>query len=573
MSTEHATLPRRLASYAALWRNPAFVRFSRSRLRLRKAVFWYLLTLIMTTFVVMTNYLFDVNMRGISPEAAAREMFLPLLIVQGLILMGKGTPAVSAGLIQDKIDQTLDYQRLTPMTPLHCVLGYLFGLPALEYVMTALTLPHLAFIVSVGNIPAGTVATVYTAFFTCAVLYHLTGIASGMVMRRWLIGYVLSLLLVIGVNIVLPLVGSVVGLSFLRYLSIWPVLGQELLPLTLPESFAPMMRNNPFLSAVDVPFFNLQLSPFVFTLLLQGALIATLGVMAVRRWQSATRHSLSKPYALGFLATFVVLLIGNVWPAITGSYLPFAIFGETNLEQMADVIALGFPLVYAAVMWFLCLLLFSIVIPTHHHYMRGIRRAHKQGRTAARPWENDAAAIWFLSLFVVVALAGLGVLYREIGAAGFFEPFAAGELWRLPVACGLVLFYTAMVLLVFELRVTVLLALLTWFLPILAAIVLAVGAQDVTDLEASVAALSPIAFLAASGLMPLTGFDGITRFAPLEQLTTTANVGLAVIVAEIVFLLWRWRVLDARFQAACAPVEPVKPAEPATDAAMAAEVG
>src|SRR5690606_18884139 len=280
--------------------------------------------------------------------------------------------------------------------------------------------------------------------------------------------------------------------------------------------------------------------------------------------------SLSKPYALGFLAGFVVLLIGNVWPAITGRYLPFAIFGETDLEQMADVIALGFPLVYAAVMWSLCLLLFSIVIPTHHHYMRGIRRAHKQGRAAARPWENDAAAIWFLSLFVVVTLAGLGVLYREIGAAGFFEPYAAGELWRLPVACGLVLFYTAMVLLVFELRVTVLLALLTWFLPILAAIVLSVAAQSVTRLEAYVAALSPIAFLAASGFMPLTGFDGISTFAPVNPLTTTANVGLAVIVTQILFLLWRWRVLDARFKAACAPIEPAEPAPAAAPrAAMA----
>jgi hypothetical protein len=544
------------AELAALWRNPAFLRFCRSRLRFRKAIFWYLLTAIVATFVVMVNYLVAVNIRGVDAEAAARNLFLPLLIIQGLILMGKGTAVVSAGLIQDKIDQTLDYQRLTPMTPLHSVLGYLFGLPVLEYAMVALTLPHLAFIVAVGNIPAATVATVYTAFFSCAVLYHLIGIAAGMVMRRWVLGYVLSVLLVFGINVVLPLVVSQFGLRFFQYLSIWPVVGQTVLPLTVPaELLASTVQRNPFFAAAfaDVAFFNWQLSPFLFTLLLQGALIVTLGIMAVRRWESSMRHSLSKPYALGFLAAFVVLVIGNVWPAITGQFLPFAIFGETNLDAARDGVALGFPLVYGALMWSLCLLLFSIVIPTHNHYMRGIRRAHKQGRAAARPWENDAAALWFLGLFVVVAMVGFGVLYRELRAAGFFDRFAASELWRLPVACGLVLSYTAMLLLVFEHKKTVLLVLLTWFLPILTAIVLSVAAEDVATLQAAVAGLSPIAYLTASGFMPLTGYPGLPPLELVDPLTTTANVGLAAIGAQTGFLLWRWRRLDARFQAACAP--------------------
>src|SRR5690606_36051622 len=80
-----AEVARRLVGHAALWRNPAFVRFARSRLRLRKSVFWLLLTIIVATFVVMTNYLFDVNAMRMPREAAARQLFLPLLIVQGLI--------------------------------------------------------------------------------------------------------------------------------------------------------------------------------------------------------------------------------------------------------------------------------------------------------------------------------------------------------------------------------------------------------------------------------------------------------------------------------------------------------
>ncbi|HLF09636.1 MAG TPA: hypothetical protein VJA26_00345, partial [Gammaproteobacteria bacterium] len=175
-----------------IWRNPAFLRFWRSRLRLRKAIFWYLLTLIITTFVVSIIYIGRTN-AFTPPQNAARGLWIPLLIIQGLILMVKGTGSVSAGLIQDKIDETLDYQRLTPVTPIRNLVGYLFGLPVLEYVMFALTLPHLIFIVVVGRIPFGTLLSVYLAFFVCAILYHTTAIAAGMVMRRWFLGYIVGI--------------------------------------------------------------------------------------------------------------------------------------------------------------------------------------------------------------------------------------------------------------------------------------------------------------------------------------------------------------------------------------------
>src|SRR5690606_34371382 len=134
------------------WRNPVYRRFFRSRLRFRRAITWYLLTLIVTTFVVSLTYTLQVN-GSTAPEAAARNLWIPLLVIQGMILMIKGTGAVSAGLIQDRIDLTLDYQRLTPVSPLGNLVGYLFGLPVLEYAMFALTLPHLAFVVIIGNIP------------------------------------------------------------------------------------------------------------------------------------------------------------------------------------------------------------------------------------------------------------------------------------------------------------------------------------------------------------------------------------------------------------------------------------
>jgi hypothetical protein len=110
----------------SIWRNPIFVRFCRSRLRLKNAVVWYLLTVIIASFAVAMTYIVMVN-TGVPAESAARRQWFPLLVIQGLILKVKCTGAVSAGLIQDKIDQALDYQRLTPLSPSKCLIGYLFG--------------------------------------------------------------------------------------------------------------------------------------------------------------------------------------------------------------------------------------------------------------------------------------------------------------------------------------------------------------------------------------------------------------------------------------------------------------
>jgi hypothetical protein len=523
------------------WRNPAFKRFFRSRLRARKAIFWYLVTLIITTFVVTLMYTLQTN--GSTPPAdAARSIWIPLLVLQGVILMVKGTGSVSAGLIQDRIDQTLDYQRLTPVSPLRNLVGYLFGLPVLEYAMFALTLPHLAFISVVGEIPPGTLASVYFSFFVCVVMYHMTGIAAGMVIRRWIFGYMLSILLVLFVNVILPGLVSQLGLRFFQYLSVWPVIGQKVLPL-VTDSDVLSPSGNPYLSVFgDVPFYRWALSPFVFTLLLQGALIVTFGLIALRRWKSSTKHSLSKPYALAFLIGFIVVLIGNVWPIVTRDYMPFPLFGQTNFDALGEVVAVGLPLVYAFVVWCLCIMLFAIIVPSHHSHVRGIRRAMKHGRMDVRPFDDDSASLAVYALFTVVAVGGLAVLLREIAISGFFESFGGvpRSAWRLPLALALVVFYTTLLFQALGLRRSVLAVLLVWFLPILAAVVMSARSESFAVPHAVVHSLSPLAFVLMSGL-PAKDFAAPESLEDgASAITIAADTGLAAVTLQIAVLGLLW---------------------------------
>ena len=555
----------RISEALALWDNPVLQRFRRSRLRLRKSIFWYLLTLIVTTFVVSLTYILRTNV-GTSGQDAARSLWIPLLIIQGLILMIKGTGSVSAGLIQDRIDGTLDYQRLTPVAPLRNLVGYLFGLPVLEYVMFALTLPHTVFIVIVGQIPPLTVLTVYATFLTCAVLYHMIGIASGMVMRRWIWGYLLSIFLVVFVNVVLPTAIAQLGLRVLQYLSMWPVIAQKVLPLIVtPGAMAQASQNLPFFSMADsVPFYVWSLSPLTFTLLLQGALIVTFAVMTLRRWASSTRHSLSKPYALAFLCGFIVLVIGNVWPIVTGRYMPFALFGQTSIDQLREVIPIALPLVYCLAVWLLCFVLFAIVVPSHDAYVRGIRRAIKLGRNAARPWDDDSGSVGFMSLFTAAALLGLWVVFHQIESAGFLAPFrdAGFGMWRLPAAFGLVLVYTTLLLQVLELRPTILAVLLLWFLPVLVATVLSAASQDAGSLHAVIASMSPIALVVMSGLMPIEAMTAGSEAGFFSSLAIGVTTGLVFVLVQIVALWARWRRLEAGYDRSCRSPSAAGPAAP-----------
>jgi len=563
-----------ILSLVNLWDNPVFHRFRRSQLRSKKSIFWYLVTLIVTTFSIVLPYILETNpindfQAPLAREQAARNLWIPLLVIQGLILLFKGTGQTASGLIQDKIDETLDYQRLTPMSPLRNVVGYLFGLPILEYVMFTLTLPHLAFIVIVGNIPLGTVFSVYLIFFTCAIFYHMTAIAIGLVLKRWIFGYLVSMFSVFFLNAVLPGIASQFGLKFLQFLSIVPVIGQKVLPLMGAPTFTPQPGqfgpgpgqfgpSNQFQRQQDdaaffsfdapVPFFDWTLSPFFFTLMLQAALIVTFATMAVRRWQKENKHSLSKFYALGILTVFIILVTGNLWPIITGQYLPFQLFGITDIatDGLGEILAISLPMVYSIAIWLLCAFLFTNIVPNHSDYVRGVRRARKQDRKAALPWDDDSANLPFMSLFLVIALVGFWILYGQMAGAGFMSFLDGTDFahWRLPLVLGLVLFYSLMLIQTLQYRGTALTVLLVWLLPILVAIVSAAAIQDLTNFQTIVASVSPLATIIMTGVLagewvgPIGG-----AVDELAVLLTGVRTGILFLVIQIAVLSLWWRHL------------------------------
>ncbi|MGI8603284.1 MAG: hypothetical protein ACR2OZ_09825 [Verrucomicrobiales bacterium] len=414
-----------------IWHNPIFRRYCRSRLRPRALSVSLICTVVLAAFLF---FLFRTlaMFRGDLPVAdAERAPIIPLLVLQGVILFFLGTGQVAAGMTGEADEGVLDYQRLTPMSPLAKVVGYLFGLPIREYVSFAATLPFTAWALWRGQVPLAAWSHVYLVLLSAAWLYHLTGLLAGTVVknRRW--AFLIAIGVVFLLYTVIPQVAKF-GLVFFKYLTIWPVFFENYADL-LPRVAGGMLRLSQALLP-PVQFFNLKFSETVFTLFSQGVLIVTFVVMLRRRWRRAEAHLLGKVWSAGLFVWIQVMLLGNALPQIAPGYLfPSREFGRRFLRvrnwkpEAAEAVAMIglYGLVTMALMGALIL----IITPNQDTQLRGLRRARKHGLRRAAWFADEAGAFC-----IVVVMAVIGAIGWQFFASGLVESkwFAA----QLPAYAG-----------------------------------------------------------------------------------------------------------------------------------------
>ena len=197
-----------------LWENPVLRRYVRSRLRSRDLALGLCITLVLSAFIVGISYSLGIRTES-DPVSAARSAIIPLLVLQAFILFVMGTAQVSGGMITERDEGSVDYQRLVPMAPLTKVVGYLFGLPMREYLLAASSLPFTAWAMARGHVPASAWAPLYWILFTTAVTYHATGLLTGTVVRnrRW--AFLISIGMVFSLYTVIPQLAKF-GLVFFK---------------------------------------------------------------------------------------------------------------------------------------------------------------------------------------------------------------------------------------------------------------------------------------------------------------------------------------------------------------------
>lgn len=235
-----------------LFGNPILRRYRRSQMRPVRLGVTIVITLVIAGFIATMAYLPLRYRAGWTEVDAARTAFVPLLIYQVIILAVFGTAAIGGGILRESEEGMIEYQRLTPLSPLAKVFGYLFGLPIRQYVAFGITAIFSAFSIIVGRIPFEAWGSIYLVLFTSTLLYHLLGLMTGLIIRsRWRAGLI-ALGLVFLLNLILPRLAEF-GFVMFSHLSVWPVLGAyftDFIPAAAVSS-SPWGRQ---ISVPDVPF-------------------------------------------------------------------------------------------------------------------------------------------------------------------------------------------------------------------------------------------------------------------------------------------------------------------------------
>jgi len=396
-------------------RNPIFLRYCQSRLRPQGLGVALLITLLISGFIYFLARAIGIHQMKLSAADAERVTIIPLLVFQGLIIFIMGSAIVSGGMVAEKDEGVIDYQRLIPMSPLSKVLGYLFGLPVREWAMVLATMPFTIRAIWVGQVRMDDWLPLYTVFVTTALTYHLTSLLTGTVIRnrRW--AFLASIGIVISLYTVVPQVAKF-GLVFFKYLTIYPVL-DECLPGIIPRTAGAIVATGQRI-APTAKFFNLDLPETVFTAFCQGGLILTFIVMLCRRWRKQESLLLGKTWATGFFIWIQILLLGNAIPLIEpGNLFPSrALAGgvirfipRNNFDwapQASEAVAMSG--IYGLVTLLILFILISIITPSADIQIRGWRRVRKEGGRSLPVLSDAATASGWV---ILMALAGAGGWY------------------------------------------------------------------------------------------------------------------------------------------------------------------
>ncbi len=398
-----------------IWRNPIVRRYATARLRPLRVAAWSFVVQPLAAFLWLVVY-FAAG-KEMNSSRAALAAWTPILILQGLIWLLKGTFSVAVGIAREGAEGLTETQRLTPLGAWHKVVGYMVGLPILETTLVASLLPWTVVSVVMGKVPLAVVARVYLLLTTAAVMHHGIGLVAGTVIRQKIVAGTVSQVLVITLHSIIPLL-SRFGLGPLGHLGVERAISAELLPLHgLPNPFA------------TVRFFDYDLSLTGYAWVVMTVLIGFLLQILWRRWRRADAHLFSKPIALAFSAWIIVMSLGETFPLLGdgtlfkwgnrliergghGHDLSAAEPAMTALTQ--GLIPVGWAGAFGCVALLIAMILGAIITPTLEQH-GSARRARQDDPSSRLPWTSDArSALAWTGVLGLMALAGWAVLVERL---------------------------------------------------------------------------------------------------------------------------------------------------------------
>lgn len=329
--------------------------------------------------------------------------FFILFGLQSLFLVLGGTQHVATQVAADREIGILDFHRISSQEPWQIAMGYLGGMPIREWAWLAATLPASVMSAFMSDIPVWKLPLIYGVLVSMAVMYHLGGLVSGLVMKKakGAAGTAVGVMMFLNLFF-----GSCAG-GLLSHLTPWPTVMWT----------ANEMRDGPFGRPPGDPggaFYGFEFPPPLMSIAVQGVISTMLWLAACRRIKNEGAPLLSKPGTIAYFLVLLALLfvdtmLGMTSPGPMGMGRMFGGGGQMISHSI-------FPVGSLAV----ALLMIVLASPSHGHIARGVRRSLRLGRRMG-PLSDGASNLLPAACMVGMAIPATVVLWFGFVGVGIFS--------------------------------------------------------------------------------------------------------------------------------------------------------
>jgi len=464
------------------WRNPIFTRYRRSRLRLPAIITGALVYGGLSLFFYFVVLGISSARGAVTEEQAALAQFGVILMLQLLILNFTGTGAVASGMARESIEDMMTYQRLTPLSPVTKIIGYLSGLPVRQYYHFVATLPVTVLILSSGHVPIEVWIPVYVVLFTSTVMFYLLAMSVGLIMGKRF-SALISQGLVALLYFVIPQL-SKFGFVIFDYLTLRPTIITSLWP-TILSSFN--QRIDPQFLATSSLFFDWELPKTYYCVAMQLLLALVFFCLLYRRWKLETSHLLSKAQCIIITLLFHICILGGLWAnTASGQILKMntssrninVLAAESMVNQNVQIPS-GFILgIYGLIGFIFALLMQYLYTPAKYSYLAGIRQRKKDKKSTLsyQGLLSDSSSAVPTSLIITTITTAAWLFYcRHLGQSAPLLGFMQGASWQ-PIETTIIavafvpLLAHALLLEKLGHKLTLFIAAFAWILPMASAL-------------------------------------------------------------------------------------------------------
>ncbi|MCW1886598.1 hypothetical protein OKA04_17805 [Luteolibacter flavescens] len=437
--------------FPSLWNvfaNPVFRRHAVARLRLWRVVAWVVVSQVIAAFawsVAVLGYLHTRSRGMIEVDFASPEFqrllekhgsnafmcgWLAILVIQGILVVLKGTFSVATGVAREANEGMIESQRLSPVSTGHKVIGQLLGLPLFENVLVILLLPWAVASAWLGGLSFVMMGKVYLIFATSVLFHHAVGLVAGTLIRQKILAGTISQVLVMLLHFVLPFFGGF-GISLISHLGMESAILYEIIKATPqmvePRGFIPSNTLPP-----PVDFFRWEIAVSGYHWIITVTALVALLAMLARRWNDQESQLLGKIGTTVLAAWMLTLTCGELLPNFSrGLGLSDLIgAGRLGIGVSADGFAMeGILWIagFAIVLGMINLLLSATLVPTPE------AKARSRYLPRSRWWSDGRSSMpWVVLVSLFFAFAWclvIRTLLRETPAMSSVELSVADALW------------------------------------------------------------------------------------------------------------------------------------------------